>query len=561
MDFFSNPIIAAVILILLLVFVHETGHFLVGRICGIAVEMFSIGFGPPILSWQRGATNYRISWIPLGGFVKFYGMLPGEDVPEGIGGVPFNKASLPRRTATVAAGPLANFFLAFLVYTGMGMDGISHHQPIVGEVQSGSPALEAGLQFEDQIVAIDSKQIQTWVEMSEIISKSPGKRLAVTALREGKAVDLEIVPEAVEAVDLFGNPGKIGRIGIVYQATPAVVALTPADSPARRADLRTGDKIVAAMVSGEWREIKYFRKFIKVAINAISEGQEAIAVKVETTTGELKESQIKLAGIRAKELKEHPDRVARDLGFESPQLLIGKVDDVAKGILQQRDRLIEWNGQSVRSQVELAQLIIENEQPVIPVKVVRGDQIVELDLPHEEVTIQRPDGKKVLYRFPVSSYLGDSIELPAYVEKYDNIFSAMWFGAKETAIQATFLAATLGRLISGDVPLKALGGPMLIAKVASDAAKRGIKDYLGTMALISVNLGVLNLFPIPALDGGQLVIFLVEAVRRKRLSEVAVENFQKVGFVMIMALVVLAVYNDLSRFWTSMLKSVVGMFN
>jgi regulator of sigma E protease len=114
--------------------------------------------------------------------------------------------------------------------------------------------------------------------------------------------------------------------------------------------------------------------------------------------------------------------------------------------------------------------------------------------------------------------------------------------------------------VTGDIPLKALGGPMLIAKVAGDSARRGWQTFLGSMALISINLGLLNLFPIPVLDGGQLVLMGAEAVRRRPLRESSVENFQKVGFAMILALVVLATYNDLSRFWKSMLESVVGIF-
>jgi regulator of sigma E protease len=122
------------------------------------------------------------------------------------------------------------------------------------------------------------------------------------------------------------------------------------------------------------------------------------------------------------------------------------------------------------------------------------------------------------------------------------------------------LFANVMSLVSGDVPLKALGGPMLIAKVAGDSARRGLQTFLSSMALISINLGVLNLFPIPVLDGGQLILIGAEAVRRRPLRATAVENFQKVGFAMILALVVLATYNDLSRFWKSMLESVVGVF-
>jgi regulator of sigma E protease len=156
--------------------------------------------------------------------------------------------------------------------------------------------------------------------------------------------------------------------------------------------------------------------------------------------------------------------------------------------------------------------------------------------------------------------MGSPIEPEPIYEVYKNPLSAISYGLKETAHQTGELAANVFELITGEVPLKALGGPMLIAKVAGESARRGWQTFLGSMALISINLGLLNLFPIPVLDGGQLVMMGVEGIRRRPLSEVAIENFQKIGFAMIMALVVLATYNDLSRFWKSMLSSVVGLF-
>ena len=122
--------------------------------------------------------------------------------------------------------------------------------------------------------------------------------------------------------------------------------------------------------------------------------------------------------------------------------------------------------------------------------------------------------------------------------------------------KSTMIVNAIAGLISGNLPLKALGGPVFIAKVAGDAAQEGWLVFFSTMAMISINLGVMNLFPIPALDGGQLLIVIGEVIRRKPLSEIAIENIQKVGFVMILGLIVLATYNDLSRFWSSMLKSI-----
>ena len=131
---------------------------------------------------------------------------------------------------------------------------------------------------------------------------------------------------------------------------------------------------------------------------------------------------------------------------------------------------------------------------------------------------------------------------------------------KETVRQTGVIAAAVYGLFTGDMPLKALGGPISIAKVASDSVKMGWMTFASALALISVNLGLLNLFPIPVLDGGQLVLLAPEGIRRRPLSVLAIENFQKIGFVMVLALIAMATYNDLSRFWTSMLEGVAGFF-
>jgi len=144
------------------------------------------------------------------------------------------------------------------------------------------------------------------------------------------------------------------------------------------------------------------------------------------------------------------------------------------------------------------------------------------------------------------------------IEKYSNPLSALRYGFEETGRQMVMITGALFHLVSGEIPVKALGGPIMIAKVAGDSAKLGWQAFLTSLAMISVNLGLVNLFPIPVLDGGQMILFSVEGILRRPLSERAMEAFHKLGFICVMALVLLATYNDLSRFWKSMLTSILG---
>jgi regulator of sigma E protease len=213
----------------------------------------------------------------------------------------------------------------------------------------------------------------------------------------------------------------------------------------------------------------------------------------------------------------------------------------------------------VRDVFTLREQLLANTSPTVTVTILRHLQRRDVEVPLKGIEAQRADGPVTIYTLPVS-FWGQSIEPEPVIEKYDSPFAALAYGLKQTGAETRELIGNVVSLITGDIPLKALGGPMLIAKVAGDSARRGFQTFLGSMALISINLGLLNLFPIPVLDGGQLVLMGAEAVRRRPLREAAIENFQKVGFAMILALVVLATYNDLSRFWKSMLESVVGLF-
>ena len=154
--------------------------------------------------------------------------------------------------------------------------------------------------------------------------------------------------------------------------------------------------------------------------------------------------------------------------------------------------------------------------------------------------------------------MGERIKPEPYMEKYDGFFAPVWYGITNSLKLSGQIVGALVGLITGDVPLGALGGPMLIAKVAGDSAALGLAAYLSTMAIISINLCMINLFPIPVLDGGQLVMLAAEAIKGSMLSEAAIENYQKIGFVMVMGLVLLSTYNDLGRFWASMLRTVGG---
>ncbi len=577
-SFFTHPLPAVVILLGVLVFFHEFGHFVVGRLSGIAVEIFSIGFGPRLFGFTYRGTDYRLSGIPLGGYVKFAGAHPAEDVPEGLPGIAFRDASLPRRALTILAGPLANFLLAVIVYSVLGMDGISHPPPSIGEVIEGSAAEAAGIKPGDRIAQIGETPVVTWRDIESTISQAPGKRLDVVVERDGKRVPLVLTPAEIKTQDGAGRAVTIGRAGIALGRLPAMFAVIE-DGALRRAGVATGERVVGLKVGAETSVTIASMTELLHKLTAAAKTEDAVTLTIEAAhpprdddeslsgSGEKKAKPVPVTrevGLSLKTLKTLPEPFSKKatlaaLGVADAQLTVGNATDGAKASLSPGDVLLAWNGRPLRDLYALREELIANTEPKAKLDIARGleRQAVEIDL--KPVEVQKPEGKATIYQLTVL-FWGQPEEPPPIIEKYDGLVAAVGYGLRETKAQTKELFRNVMSLISGDIPLKALGGPMLIAKVAGDSAKRGWQKFLEALALISVNLGLLNLFPIPVLDGGQLLLMGAEGLKRKPLREAAVENFQKVGFAMILALVVLATYNDLSRFWKAMLESVVGLF-
>jgi regulator of sigma E protease len=265
--------------------------------------------------------------------------------------------------------------------------------------------------------------------------------------------------------------------------------------------------------------------------------------------------------VDSKDLDESQLKVslASALGLIDSQLTIAQVEPPASTSLRVNDRIVLWNGEKLLDLYDLYQRLSDNKQPTTLVTVIRDFQELEVEVTLKPVDLQKASGLEVGYSLPVL-FWGNLVQPDPYVEVYEGPLQGLLYGIKTTLSQSALVAQSIWGLLSGEVPLKALGGPILIAKVAGDSAKMGWMAFVTSMALISINLAVINLFPIPVLDGGQLVMVGAEAVRRRPLSERAMENYQKIGFVMVMALVILATYNDLSRFWRAMLSGVADLF-
>lgn len=571
-SFLSHPVIAVVILLGALVFFHELGHFAVGRACGIAAEIFSIGFGSTIVKFRRGHTEYRLSAIPLGGYVKFYGATPAEPVPPGVEGQEFYRAAYWRRMLTIAAGPAANFLLAAVAFAVLGGAGIPHPPAVIGDVLPGGAAEQAGVYPGDKLIAIDGNPVIRWRELESAVSKSAGRQMVWDIERDGQKIQLGMKPATVEVENVLGRKVQIGRAGVSLGIIPARVGVLSRDSWAFRGGLRTGDEVRSvACAGGAPRQTTNFgilalglwdlagscRGTVDLAI--VRDGKDmvisasAISLPRSGMDGSVGADPITATyGV----IRSYASR----LGIDDGQLVVwpdsGEKIPVPSPFLS-GDRIVAFDGKKFDGIFGLRDLVLENQNPEVPVTVVRDFATQELKVPLKAFDTQQAKGRVTIYTLPVS-FLAQPGEPAPVIEKYASPFSALRYGFEETGRQMVTIAGALLHLVSGEIPVKALGGPIMIAKVAGDSAKLGWQAFLTSLAMISVNLGLVNLFPIPVLDGGQMILFSVEGILRRPLSERAMEAFHKLGFICVMALVLLATYNDLSRFWKSMLTSMFG---
>ncbi len=347
-------IISVIILLGVLIFAHELGHFLVAKYAGVGVLKFSLGFGPRLIGKKIGETEYLISLIPLGGYVKLLGESEDDELSEEDAKRSFLKQTVAKRIAIVAAGPVFNFILAILIFTIVYMSGVPVLTSRVGGVQESTPAYGAGIREGDVIIAIDGKEISRWDKLAEIISRSDGRELSITIKRNDQTKNVLLRPKLLKSQNIFGEEVESYKMGV---------------SP-------------------------------------------------------------------------------------SPQ-----------------------------------HIEIERMNPLL----------------------------------------------------------AFWTGLKQTWFISKLTVLSVVKIFEGVVSPRTLGGPILIAQIAGAQVKEGIVPFIMFMALLSINLAILNLFPIPILDGGHLLFYLIEVITGKEINIKWREKAQQIGFVLLIILMIFIFIMDIER--------------
>ena len=457
-------VIPFLVVLSILVFVHEYGHYIVARWNGVRVDVFSIGFGTELFGFtDKAGTRWKFSLLPLGGYVKMHGDADASsstvDQEAAIDPDSFPAKNVFQRMSIIAAGPLANILFAAVALALLFMIvGRPFTPATVGNVEAGSPAAVAGLMPFDQVIAVDGDEIESFEEFRTIERESAGVELLVTVERDGETLDLPMAPAKVTREDVrLDQTFEIGDLGIGPPLTPADVANVRPDGAAAEAGLEPGDRIIAV------------------------DGQPMAS-------------------------------------FEDLQAVVSTSADVSLLLTVERE------GATLDLPITPRPVEITDEQT--------GEtQTIGL------IGVERP--------LPPLHRVGP--------------VTALIDGLAETWRLTTLILSAVWELITGQGSTDDVGGPIRIAQITGELTKDGIFPAVMFTVMLSINLGLINLFPIPVLDGGHLVMLFIELVRGKPLNERSQEIAFRFGLALVLSLMVFATLQDLSRFDFGLMEYVKSL--
>ncbi|MBN2530608.1 MAG: site-2 protease family protein [Deltaproteobacteria bacterium] len=564
------------ILVGILIFIHEGGHFIFAKLFGVRVHVFSLGMGPRLLGFKKGDTDYRISAVPIGGYVRMLGEDPGEETNAGEMNSSIQGIAPWKKIIIYAAGPAMNLIFPLFLYffLALGQDVLPPAE--IGVVIENSPAEKAGLQSGDKVMAINGSPVFSFNHMVELIQARPNQRIQLTIDRAGKYETVPITPEAKIGPKysipflrhIEDTKGQIGIIGVYPNST---VSVQP-DIPGAPAELKTFDRILSingrkverlndiAQVfketKGQTVTIKFLRAKDELPTILFPNAKESATIDLakQPSVFESKPRQTKFTV---------PARFEQlgDIGINSAEsfvLNVTKGGPAERIGLQRGDELVAVDGKKKNTWDIMSTLFAINQQGT--------------DTETHELTWRR-DGRLYTAEYKADFVaagtkkdLGvedDLIEPGFHVRP----FSQEWFGitpeplpnlhaveyglymaVSQTLFWSEVIIDVLKSVATGNISPKAFSGPIGIGHAAAQVGQEGPSAFFGFMGFVSLNLGLMNLLlPIPILDGGRLLLIVTEVVMRRRLSSKTQERMMVTGAIMTIMLMVWAVIMDIAR--------------
>ena len=434
--------------ILVLVTIHEWGHYWVAKRCGVAIEKFSIGFGKPLVSWKnKEGTEFCIAAIPLGGYVKMrgeYSIATQESQAEAQEGS-FASRSVWQRMAIVAAGPVVNLLFAALVFAVLQYGTVKMPAPIIATPQPESILAQTGIQDGDTLLSVNQTPVNSYAQAQmEVVNALLDQQLLSLKWRDSNGQEHKTSSLSLGQVSLDQSDWA-ERVGLELFQKDAPIGQVIAGSPAEQAGLKAGD--------------------ILIGVNGVRASGNQILHEIHTKPNE------KLT------------------------------------------------------------LMVQRQDAILSVELTPKAETIPANQPREKPIVIGRIGIQVASDV-------------AMITEHRGVFKSLYLGVTTTADQIRLNLKGLYKILTGKLSAKNIGGPVTIAKQAGNSAHGGLTQFIGFLAVLSVSLGTLNLLPIPVLDGGHLVYYAAEAIRGKPLPEQFLIAGQKIGFILLMLLMGIALFND-----------------
>ncbi len=526
--------------------VHELGHFWAAKACGVRVLKFSIGFGNPIgfgrfrLRWLRNGTEYVLAWIPLGGFVKMLGEAMDDEAnePRTTAPPPDSLAAQPlwKKLLILFAGPGMNLILPVVVIAASLWFGVERRDNSVGTVEPGSPAAEAGILPGDRVLALDGEPLAFWDDFERSVRERPGATLVLSLARGGERLERRLAVRERSGLDMLGQRDDVGWLGLQHERQSATLGVLSEAGPAARAGLRSGDRVLAL----DGAPVEDWAAFVAAYAAA---RVDRVTLRVRRGTA---------ADAREQEIAVPVVGELGALGVIPAVVLVEAVTDgmpAAEAGIRKGDLLVAVDGAPVGSFATFRETVLASAGRPLTVTIVHDMQTQNVVLA-PRLGKAAPEDPQEQYLIGIAG-ANDILPGPSALDRVRNPLVAVPRAIGDTVeITGAFLVG-LGRIISGDIPRTTIGGPIEIARQSQLALRRGWESFIRLLALISLNLGIVNLLPLPILDGGQALLFTIESLRRGPLPLRAREWVQQVGLFLLVGLMGFAVWNDVSRYWLS----------
>lgn len=548
------------LLVGVLVIIHELGHFAAAKLLEVKVLRFSIGYGRPLVRVKLGETEYQIAAFPLGGYVRILGIEGDDRTADRLGdklgqrsdaGRSFASRPLWQRLVIVFAGPAANLVLPVVIYFVFFAGHSVLPAAVIGDVIDGGAAARAGLEPGDRVLEIDGRPVRYWEEIETSVRSSPGKELHLRVSRNAKVFERYLTPleETVRYRD--GQVTLQGRIGITHAPFAPLVGVIDGDAPAARTGLTTGDLIIS--IDGQsvrnWSDVQHhLGRFARRASLVYFRGTEVPGVP-----------QIRLLAAGFADLV--PDtQVDAALnrqtytGLERAEMFVAHVDPGSPADsagLRPGDLVTALDGVLVAHWVDLDQRLQAEPTRTFRLTWKRAAAGTTETMSAELTQVWRKhldDYGHTVTRL-VFGARNDIDRGTGQMIAIEGRFGfALGKGLERTRETISTMVSGFFQIVGGDTPGDALGGPLMMYRVASVSGDQGWDSFLLMLALISINLGLINLLPIPMLDGGHLLVFALEAARRRPLSTRIRERVQLGGLIVVGLITVLALRNDVMRY-------------